>query len=161
RALLSNGGVEHTVLRGEHETRAGLPVFRELYERRWGRSMDGLYTIMTGYLPRASHAWPLELSLLKVHGRPVAGLVHLTKDRTKWRSLMAVDRKFNKTLSRGSLIWGLNIQGAIEEGFTEYDFLKTGEDYKLQWMNCARRSMNIRIHNRTLRSLSAWSGRAI
>jgi CelD/BcsL family acetyltransferase involved in cellulose biosynthesis len=73
---------------------------------------------------------------------------------------MAVDRTFNKQLSIGNLICGLNIQAAIDAGFTEYDFLKGEEVYKLKFMNRARRSLNFRLHNRTGRSLTAWTAAA-
>jgi len=96
-----------------------------------------------------------QLSLLTVRERPVAGLLHLTRRQAIYQYLMAVDRTFNRRISVGSLICAMSIQAAIEAGFVEYDFLKGPEDYKLRFMNRAIRSINICVHNKTLRSLSA------
>jgi CelD/BcsL family acetyltransferase involved in cellulose biosynthesis len=74
-----------------------------------------------------------------------------------YQYLMAVDRTFNTRLSLGTLMCGMNIQAAIEAGFTEYDFLKGEEPYKLALMNAGRRAMNVTLHNRTLPAVSAWS----
>lgn len=158
RALLANDEVQHVVLRGERDMHCGLKAFRELYEKRWGRSAtaEDLFAVVDGYYSRAT-TWQLELSLLRVHERTVAGLLHFTHGRTMYQYLMAVDRSFNKALSIGHLLCGMSIACAIKRGFSEYDFLKTEEDYKLQLTNRGRRSVDLQLHNRTVRSLAAWT----
>ena len=157
RALLSNEGVRHVVRRGAHEVQCALPALKQLYQMRWAGDGDDLFALLAGYLPRAEEAWQVEVSLLTVRERPVAGLLHLTNGKKMYQYLMAVDRSFNRRISIGSLICGINIQAAIEAGCVEYDFLRGMEDHKLKFMNRARRSMNVSVHNKTLRSLSAWT----
>jgi len=86
--------------------------------------------------------------------------VHLTRGRTMYQYLMAVDRSFNRPISIGNLICGMNIERAIEAGYQEYDFLKSEEDYKFQFMTRGRRAMNLTLHNRSARSIAAWVFRA-
>lgn len=160
RALQSDGAVEHTILTGVDQVGSGLETFREIYERRWGGRTavsEGLFALVTGYLPRADTAWQVELSLLHVGGRAVAGLLHLTRGEVMHQYLMAVDRTFNRAASIGTLICGMNIERAIGAGYAEYDFLKAEEDYKFQFMNQGRRALNVTVHNRTLRSLASLS----
>jgi CelD/BcsL family acetyltransferase involved in cellulose biosynthesis len=152
---LLKGNVEHICARGEAVGPA-LNIFRALYEKRWGQPMNGLFTLVDNYRLQPASAWQVEVSLLHVDAQPIAGLVHLVGHGKVYQYLMAVDRTFNKQLSIGNLMCGLNIQAAIDGGFTEYDFLKGEEFYKLKFMNRARRSLNLRLHNRTPRSLSAW-----
>lgn len=162
RALGSKGRVEHVVLTGDAEVRRALGTFRALYEKRWGRSQaaEDLFAVVAEYQQRAGSAWRVELSLLEVDGRAVAGLLHLTRGGVMYQYLMAVDRTFNKAASIGTLICGLNIGQAIQAGFAEYDFLKSEEEYKFQLMTRGRRAMNLTVHNRTARSLVAWTFRA-
>jgi CelD/BcsL family acetyltransferase involved in cellulose biosynthesis len=147
--------VRHTCVRGEAVGPA-LNTFRTLYEKRWGQPMNGLFSLVDNYRLQPASTWQVEVSLLHVDARPIAGLVHLVGQGKIYQYLMAVDRTFNKQLSIGNLMCGLNIQGAIDGGFSEYDFLKGEESYKLKFMNRARRSLNLRLHNRTPRSLLAW-----
>jgi CelD/BcsL family acetyltransferase involved in cellulose biosynthesis len=159
RGLLANTDVNHTMLREERDVAHGLVKLRELYEKRWGRTRESsdLFAVMTGYVSRSAAAWRIELSLLTVQERLIAGLLHFTRGRTMCQYLMAVDRTFNPSISVGTLICGMNIDAAIQAGYTEYDFLKTEEDYKLQLTNRGRRSLNLRLHNKTVRSLSVWT----
>jgi CelD/BcsL family acetyltransferase involved in cellulose biosynthesis len=161
RRLRANDGVEHVVVKSKAADR--FVEFRDLHERRWGQPMNGLFELVSSYAARTAgrDAWQPELSLLSVNGRTIAGLVHLTKGRRIFHYLMAVDRTFNKQLSVGTLMCGINIETAIEGGFLEYDFLKGEEAYKLRFMNRARRSINISVPNRTLRSMSAWTFGAV
>ena len=157
RALGSDGGCEHVVTKAEREVAALLPVFQNLYERRWGRKMEKLFGLLSAYLPRSGTAWRVELSLMSAGDRAVAGLLHLSNGHRMYQYLMAVDRSFNQKATLGKLISGMNIQAAIECGYTEYDFLKGHEQFKLELMTHARRSINLCVHNRNLRSLSAWT----
>lgn len=162
RALQAGGSVEHVTAQEDGDVRGELATFRRLYERRWGHNQaaDDLFALLNSYLQLADRAWHVEVSLLQVGGTPVAGLVHLTSGRTMYQYLMAVDRTFNPAISIGNLICGMNIERAIDEGFHEYDFLKSEEEYKFQFMTRGRRAMNLTLHNRTARSVIAWSVRA-
>ncbi|HSL21166.1 MAG TPA: GNAT family N-acetyltransferase [Vicinamibacterales bacterium] len=162
RTLLANEGVQHVVLHHDRDMRCGLKTFRELYETRWGKTAttEDLFALVEAYHARAT-AWRIELSLLRVQERTVAGLLHFTHGRTMCQYLMAVDRSFNESLSIGHLVCGMNIACAIKRGFREYDFLKTEEDYKFRFMTAGRRSLNLRVHNRTLRSLGSWATRSV
>jgi CelD/BcsL family acetyltransferase involved in cellulose biosynthesis len=158
RRLLSHEGVEHEVFRSAEIAERGLPILRDLYTRRWGTDNRAFFEFLSHYLDGTAAGSSAELSVLKVQQRPIAALLHLTRERTMYQYLMAVDKAFNKRISVGSLMCGLNIQLAIDAGYREYDFLKGQEYYKLKFMNCARRSLNLRLYNRTAWSLSAWAG---
>jgi CelD/BcsL family acetyltransferase involved in cellulose biosynthesis len=159
RVLNSKGSVSHRVLTSDEEVSRGLVEFRSVYEKRWGRTRaaEDLFAMIDAYRRQPTRRWQVEISLLEVDARPIAGLLHLTRGRQMYQYLMAVDRSFHKGISIGTLICGLNIERAIASGFTEYDFLKSEEEYKFQLMTHGRRAMNLRVHNRTLRSVAAWS----
>ncbi len=160
RLLMSHGEVAHTVSRGA-ELGAALEVLQALYARRWGTSADDLFRLLVRCGERNDAGWHVEVDLLRVGSRPVAGLLHLVNGRKKCQYLMAIDRAFDKSISLGTLMSGLSIQSAIEEGFTDYDFLKGQEEFKLQLMNRLRVSFDLTIFNRTMASVATWSvGRA-
>lgn len=157
---MSHGEVAHTVSRGA-ELGAALEVLQALYARRWGTSADDLFRLLVRCGERNDAGWHVEVDLLRVGSRPVAGLLHLVNGRKKCQYLMAIDRAFDKSISLGTLMSGLSIQSAIEEGFTDYDFLKGQEEFKLQLMNRLRVSFDLTIFNRTMASVATWSvGRA-
>jgi CelD/BcsL family acetyltransferase involved in cellulose biosynthesis len=150
-------GVKHTVMTEKAEVAAGLRTLEQLHQTRWGVAHGDLFRLLRDYHERDRDGWRLELNFLDAGHRPVAGLLHFINGRKVYQYLMAVDRTFNKQLSVGSLLCGLSIQHAIEGGFHEYDFLKGQEQYKLRFMNRARRSLNIHLHNKTSRALSVWA----
>jgi CelD/BcsL family acetyltransferase involved in cellulose biosynthesis len=162
RRLHAMGAVTHDVLKEPGEVEAGLAGFQEMYERRWRRSQGSheLFELVASYLAKPERVWRVELDFLRIDGRAVAGLVHLVRDRVVNQYLMAVDRSFKPTLSIGSLLCGMSIERAIQAKAVEYDFLKSAEDYKMQFMSGGRRGLNLTVHNRTARGLAAYGIRA-
>jgi CelD/BcsL family acetyltransferase involved in cellulose biosynthesis len=159
RALRADSDVVHSVYRCRQEILNRLGEFHALYSKRWGQTQvtDDLFALLRSYVERSSDQWRPELSLLHAGDRPVAGLFHLVRDGVMYQYLMAIDRGFCPWLSIGCLACAMNIEAAIERDFAEYDFLKTDEDYKLQFTCKGRRSINLRVHNGTLRSFLAWT----
>ena len=127
--------------------------FLALYRARWEAQAEPLieFTQELGALACASPQ--VEIDLLEVAGRCVAGLLHLRSGDAICLYLMAIDRSFDPRLSVGNLIVGLALERAAKEGLRVYDFLRGGEDYKLRWADGAARDLDLVVHRR---SLPAW-----
>lgn len=85
----------------------------------------------------------LQIDLLTVGGRHIAGLFHLRYQDEISMFLMTVDKEFSPKISIGNVLVGLAIQGAVDKGFRHYDFLKGNEDYKFHWSDKGRRSLSV------------------
>jgi CelD/BcsL family acetyltransferase involved in cellulose biosynthesis len=66
---------------------------------------------------------------------------------------MAVDHTFDRSISIGNILVGLSIQRAVAEGFSVYDFLRGGEEYKFHWSNGGRRTLQLAYYGRKIASL--------
>jgi CelD/BcsL family acetyltransferase involved in cellulose biosynthesis len=153
-ALGRQGAVEHVTRRsGEPGALEAAARFAALYRARWGEQADELLGFTQQLAAAAGESPPLEIDLLEVAGRPVAGLLQLCSGDLIYLHLMAVDREVDPRLSVGNLIVGLALERAAKQGLRRYDFLRGGEDYKLRWADGAARDLDLLVHRR---SLPAW-----
>jgi CelD/BcsL family acetyltransferase involved in cellulose biosynthesis len=74
----------------------------------------------------------LRLFVLRLNGQPVAALYGFRFGRVFYFYQSGFDPAY-ATYSMGSVIVGLTIKQAIEEGAEEYDFLHGDEPYKFHW----------------------------
>jgi CelD/BcsL family acetyltransferase involved in cellulose biosynthesis len=152
------GPVEHLTLRsGEAEAESVSERFLNLYRARWEAGAEPLVGFTQQLIARAAQSPQLEIDLLEVAGRCVAGLLHLRSGEAIYLYLMAIDRTVDPRLSVGNLVLGLALERAAKEGLRVYDFLRGGEDYKLRWADGASRDLDLIVHRR---SLPAWLGLA-
>ena len=153
KTLFSNNQVEHIVYKkGLGFDEAFLSV-RLLYEQRWGGDFGDLFGVLQSYLNLNDNADRVEISLLMVEGRPVGGFLHFIHNKKMCLYLQGIDKEFNKKISIGNLMCGINLKHAIDSGFKEYDFLKGDEFYKFHWTNEANRALNISVYNKKISSL--------
>lgn len=138
RRLDQEGEVSHRIFT-QDTTAAGMDAFFPLYDTKSGYK-DGpklrnfLEHLCTQRVPRD---W-LQLDMLYVDEKPVAGLLHLKYDQKLAMLKMVVDKSFSKRISLGNLLVGKSIANAINEGLTCYDFLKGDEEYKFHWTKKGR-----------------------
>ena len=133
----------------EHETRTqrdaefpeALASLAALYRKRWGGDPDALRCV-EAYARLAGPAHGLRVDLLRVAGRTLGGLLQLRRDDTLYLYLLAIDREPFPKRSVGDVLIGLALERAGAEGVRCYDFLRGGEDYKLQWSDGAVRNLD-------------------
>ncbi len=142
RVLHREQNVVHSVLVGD-DVAAGLETFFRLYEEKGGWPAEGLRSLIRSFLARCGDDKPLQLDLLSVDNRAVAGLLHLKHNDTIAMYLMAVDKEFNPKISLGNLLVGLCLKNSIAAGHAFYDFLKGDESYKFHWATGGKSSMNL------------------
>ncbi|WDT75063.1 MAG: GNAT family N-acetyltransferase [Candidatus Manganitrophus sp.] len=145
RILEKEGDVRHDSIR--LESGLALKEFRALYQKRWTDS-DPLFLFLEQALLRSQGGDQVQLDLLNVKGRMVAGLLHLRYGESLSLYLMAVDHTFNKTISIGNILVGRSIEKAMAEGFSEYNFLKGNEEYKFYWADQGDRSLHLFFYKR-------------
>lgn len=98
------------------------PLFSAFHREVCGRMLD------CGFL---------ELGFISVSGRNIAAIYNLNYNGKVYFYQSGIDMDFNRSLSPGLLLHSFSIQGAIDAGATEYDFMIAGPDdaYKKTWTN--------------------------
>jgi hypothetical protein len=144
RVINREQDVVHSVIRGG-EVAGTLPEFFRLYEEKGGHSAKLLRPILQELSTRFDNASPVQLDLLSVAGRTVAGLLHLQYRNSLAMYLMAVDKQFNPKISLGNLLVGLCIKNSIAAGHDAYDFLRGEESYKFHWASGGRSTMQLTL----------------
>ena len=138
RLLKREGEVTHRVHVGDEAGRE-LHELRRLYKQRWGEA-EALFRFVGKFIARSEVKNQVQLDLLSVAGRNIAGLLHLRYGDTLSMYLMGVDHSFDKGISVGNILVGLSIEKAIAEGVATYDFLRGDEHYKFHWSNQGKRA---------------------
>jgi CelD/BcsL family acetyltransferase involved in cellulose biosynthesis len=142
------------------EARLPLKDLFVLYDQRWGKA-EKLSYFIDQFAARSEHRDWLQVDILRVNGRDVAGLVHLRYQNTLSMYLMAVDLTYEKSISIGNILVGLSIERAITEGFGRYDFLRGTEDYKFHWSNEGRREVHLSWCGRKPKPFLWMAGRSV
>jgi CelD/BcsL family acetyltransferase involved in cellulose biosynthesis len=156
--LARQGAVEHLTRRsGESEAKEAAARLCGLYRARWGEQAEALIGFTEALVGLGGECPRVEIDLLEVAGRAVAGLLHLRSGDAIHLHLMAIDRALDPRLSVGNLIVGLALERAAKEGLRSYDFLRGGEEYKFRWADGAARDLDLVVDRR---SLQAWLGLA-
>ncbi len=96
------------------------PLFSAFHREVCGRMLD------CGFL---------ELGFISVSGRNIAAIYNLNYNGKVYFYQSGMDIAFNRSMSPGLLLHSLSIQGAIDAGATEYDFMISGpgDAYKKTW----------------------------
>jgi CelD/BcsL family acetyltransferase involved in cellulose biosynthesis len=142
RVINREKDVVHSVFRGD-DVASRLGMFFRLYEEKGGWPGETLRILVQRFLDRCDGEKPLQLDMLSVNGRDVAGLLHLKHQKALAMYLMAVDKGYNPKISLGNLLVGLCLKNAIEEGHEVYDFLKGDESYKFHWATTGKSSVQL------------------
>jgi CelD/BcsL family acetyltransferase involved in cellulose biosynthesis len=142
-ALERAGSLAHETFAARDPGHAeALATFAELYRKRWGGDRDALRCALA-YARLAGSASHLRIDLLRLEGRPLAGLLQLHHGDALYLYLTAVDREAYPKLSVGNVLIGLALERAAGEGVERYDFLRGAEDYKLLWSDGAERGLDL------------------
>ena len=146
---------------------ADLKTLLRFWEARWrsrkGDRMDGLVRWNDIMLTRSFQSGMLYLPTFWHGDRPVAALATLMDPRKRTFSFYMTgrDETFDGLLS-GVILHAFSIRHAIENGFSEYDFLRGNEPYKYSF-GCAERKIRptvLETRNGQELSLAAGSTRA-
>jgi CelD/BcsL family acetyltransferase involved in cellulose biosynthesis len=153
RLLERSGKVEHvTTMSRDGLDTSVLDALYGLYPWKSGMEKARFYRFLERFLTRAAGTDWVQIDLLTVDGKPVAGLFHLRSAGTLFQYLLASDKTAYPKVSVGNLLIGLCLQQAIAEHIARYDILRGSEDYKFHWAVGGRRSLNVRIYQRRLRA---------
>jgi CelD/BcsL family acetyltransferase involved in cellulose biosynthesis len=115
-----------------------------------GTEKARFYHFLQRFLTRASGTDWVQVDLLTIDNKPVAGLFHLRYGATLFQYLMAADKTVCPKTSVGNILIGLCLLNAIAANVGEYDTLRGSEDYKFRWATGGRRSLNVRLYQRRL-----------
>jgi CelD/BcsL family acetyltransferase involved in cellulose biosynthesis len=133
--VLSKGAQVHHRKYVDLEAINALDRISRLYEKRWERQENDLFQFLEKFTHRTRGKNCVQIDILQVDENDVAGIFHLFYNGTAYYYLMAVDKHFNPKISIGNILLGLCIQDAVENKFSQYDFLKGDEFHKFHWAN--------------------------
>lgn len=153
---------EHEVLRtvlSKEELAAGMDTLFSLHTNRWQQMGDtGIFCEESRrrFYNRIAElfydkGW-IRLQCIKLDGKLKAvGLCFTCNGKagyyiTGWDASLA-------GISLGSNLLAFSIKDSIEQGLTEFDFLRGAEDYKSHWTKHVRMTKRLFIYRRDLRSL--------
>lgn len=136
-------------------------AFTALHQMRWGtRSRgggafrDARFCAFHGEIvPRLHNLGWLDLTLLYLNGRPLAGIYGYRHEGTYYYYLPGFDPDRAPKASPGMLLLAHCIERAIEAGCHRVDLLQGHAHYKMNWARHLTRCLSVRIYNRTWRAL--------
>jgi CelD/BcsL family acetyltransferase involved in cellulose biosynthesis len=135
---LFKGGRASLQAVGPAEIGAGMNVLLDQHRRRWRRR--GLPGAFVGGAARFHQDWAhqavrngwLWLSVLRLDGRPIGAIYAMALGRTCYYYQAGFDPAHG-SISPGTLLVAETIRRAIDEGKTEFDFMRGDEPYKRRW----------------------------
>jgi CelD/BcsL family acetyltransferase involved in cellulose biosynthesis len=144
----------------EESRRRALAVLFELHNKRWeGREsgsdafhLPGLVSFHEEFSRVALERGWLRLSVLWLNDKPAAALYGFRFGDVYYFYQSGFDPEYRK-YSVGLVTMGLGIQGAIQEGATEYDLLHGEEPYKAHWARQVRPLGRLRFYPPAARGL--------
>jgi CelD/BcsL family acetyltransferase involved in cellulose biosynthesis len=143
RRLANEQRFDHVIFSDER-TEAGLTRFFALYDKLSGYD-DGprLARFLKALGAKDDASRWIQVELLTVGQRDVAGLLYLRFRRHVAVLKMVSDKGFSRQISVGNLLISMSIERAIENGMLCYDFLKGDENYKFHWARGGRATVCI------------------
>lgn len=137
KAMRSNPDIQ--VASTPEEAHEHLAIFFDLHGRRWRkRGMPGAFSLPRArkfhrrFVVRAVESGMLHLAVLRHEGRPVGTLYGLRAGRSMFFYQSGFDPEA-KGLNPGTTLIAHTIRCAIDQGCTEFNFLRGDEPYKLRW----------------------------
>jgi CelD/BcsL family acetyltransferase involved in cellulose biosynthesis len=92
------------------------------------------------------HGW-FYLALMELGRRPVAWHLGFRCGKKLWDYSTAYDQSFSR-LSPGTMLIPAVLDYGFARGYTEHDFLRGGEAYKLRWTNDYHQTYRVMIWSR-------------
>lgn len=153
RLLQRSGEVSHcTATTRNGLATSALDALFSLYQMKSGTAKARFHDFFQRFLARVDGTDWVQIDLLTVDDRPVAGLFHLRYGATLFQYFLAADKTVNPKTSVGNILIGLSLQKAISANVAEYDSLRGTEDYKFHWATGGRRALTVRLYQRR------WTG---
>jgi CelD/BcsL family acetyltransferase involved in cellulose biosynthesis len=155
RKLRAAHDMSFEVASSEAQRNALLPVLFELHRRRWSeRGADGLGGL-EAFHERVSRlalerGW-LRLCVLRLDGEAVAALYGFRYGRVFYFYQAGFDPRW-RAASVGTVMLGLCIERALNEGAAEFDMLHGQEPYKFHWGCKSRRLARVSVFPRAPRA---------
>jgi len=148
RVLEREQGLRLTSSSGREAGRQ-LGAFFELFQDKSPWPSTRLQATWEKVTARYEDDSPVQIDLLTVNSKAVAGLLHVTYGSTLAMYSMVVDKNYNPRVSLGNYLVGQSIQQAMDQGYVVYDLLKGAEDYKFHWANQGNRTVQLRMWRKT------------
>lgn len=136
-------------------------TFVGLHQKRWvqkgsggcfkSQRFLGFHREVSGIFSKTGR---VHLDFLSVNGQNVAGIYGYSYNGSYYFYLPGLDPAVFSEASPGILLLFECICQAIRGGCKEFDLLRGPADYKTAWANDLRRSLTLRVYNRSLRSVA-------
>jgi CelD/BcsL family acetyltransferase involved in cellulose biosynthesis len=162
RRLDEQGAVQFRTANRPSEVRVALAALTALHARRWeGQHTATIFSssgaarrFYADACSRYSERGLLDLTLLEVDGRPVAGSLGFIDRGTYYYYLPAWEPSL-APLAPSSLLLSHLVERAFELGLRRFDFMLGDESYKARWATEERQTVNIVVGAPTLRGQAA------
>jgi CelD/BcsL family acetyltransferase involved in cellulose biosynthesis len=124
-------------------------IFFELHKARWiSRGLPGAFfgkaeRFQREWMHKAAQDQKLWMSVMFAEGKPVGCVYAMRHEKTCYFYQAGMDPSATN-LSPGTILVSQTISRAIDEGCTEFDFMRGDEPYKRRW-NPTRERTNYRI----------------
>jgi CelD/BcsL family acetyltransferase involved in cellulose biosynthesis len=164
RRLGERGEVAFRTVTSPEEVGTALAALTDLHARRWhGQHTATIFSssaaarrfyadACTRYAARGL----LDLTLLEVDGRPVAGSLGFVDRETYYYYLPAWEPEL-APLAPSSLLLAHLVERAYELGLRRFDFMLGDEPYKARWATEERETVNLVVGAPTLRGQAAFA----
>jgi CelD/BcsL family acetyltransferase involved in cellulose biosynthesis len=164
RRLEERGTVRFRTMSRPSEVRWAMVALTELHARRWRgqhtSTIDSSSSAARRFYGEAAQRYAdrgmLDLTLLEVDGRPVAGSLGFIDGDTYYYYLPAFEPEL-ATLAPSSLLLAHLIERAYERGLRRFDFMLGDEPYKARWATEERQTVNLVVGAPTLRGQAAFA----
>ena len=164
RRLGERGPVRFRTVTRPHEVRWAMVALAELHARRWkGQHTATIFSSSSAarrFYAEAAQRYAerglLDLTLLEVDGRPVAGSLGFIDRGTYYYYVPAWEPEL-APLAPSSLLLAHLVERAYGLGLTRFDFMLGDEPYKARWANEERETVNLVVGAPTLRGQAAYA----
>jgi CelD/BcsL family acetyltransferase involved in cellulose biosynthesis len=164
RRLEQQGAVGFRTVSRPHDVRWAIVALTELHARRWhGQHTATIFSSSSSarrFYAEAAQKYAergmLDLTLLEVDGRPVAGSLGFVDGDTYYYYLPAWEPEL-APLAPSSLLLAHLVERAYGLGLRRFDFMLGDEPYKTRWSNEERETVNLVVSAPTLRGQAAFA----
>lgn len=138
---------------------AAFEIFLDLHKRRWRtRGLPGAFSFPKAlafhrrWVAEGTAAGIVQMSVLRHEGQPIGALYVMRAGTSAFFFQSGFDPDA-KALSPGTVLIASAIRRAIDEGCTQFDFLRGDEPYKLRW-----KPQNVNENHRVIRRVGTLRG---
>jgi CelD/BcsL family acetyltransferase involved in cellulose biosynthesis len=164
RRLQERGTVRFRTVSRPSEVRWAMVALAELHARRWqGQHTSTIFSSSSAArrfyaeaCGRYAERDMLDLMLLEIDGRPVAGSLGFIDGDTYYYYLPAWEPDL-APLAPSSLLLSHLVERAYERGLRRFDFMLGDEPYKARWATEERQTVNLVVGAPTLRGQAAFA----